>query len=111
MRATVRRRTAGGTDPDGHTIPGAIVDTEIACHLFSPAARAEIANNDVNVVVNELRLLVAYDADVTEQDTIVGIRRNGETIDGRTFRVTFDRRRGWSGLGVAHRALTLEVVS
>lgn len=111
MRATVRRTTAGGTDPDGHTIPAGTVEHEIACHLFAPAARAEIANDDVQVVVNELRLLVAYDADITEQDVIAGVTRNGETIDDRTFRVTFDRRRGWPGLGVAHRALTLEVVT
>ena len=112
MRATVRRAGSGGSaDPDGHTIPGAPEEHEIACHLFTPAARAEISNNDVNVVVNELRLLVAYDADVTEQDTIAGITKDGETIDDRTFRVTFDRRRGWAGLGIAHRAHTLEAVT
>lgn len=111
MVATVVRETADGTDPDGHPIPGSPAEHTIPCHLFSPAARAEISNDDVNVVVNELRLLVAYDADVTEQDTIAGVTQNGETVDGRTFRVTFDRRRGWPGNAIRHRALTLEVVT
>jgi hypothetical protein len=111
MRATVVRDTSGGTDPDQHPIPGEPETHEIACHLFAPAARAEVSNDDVSVVVNELRLLVPYDADVTEQDRISGVTRDGETIDGRTFRITFDRRRGWPTLAIAHRALTLEAIT
>lgn len=111
MRATVVRAAAGPTDPDGHATPGTETTHEIPCHLFAPAARAEVSNDDVNVVVNELRLLVAYDADVTEQDRIAGVTRDGATIDGRTFRITFDRRRGWPSLAIRHRALTLEAVT
>lgn len=111
MRATIVRAAAGETDPDGHPIPGAEATHEIPCHLFAPAARAEISNDDVNVVVNELRLLVELDADVTEQDRIAGVTRDGAPVDPRTFRITFDRRRGWPGLGISHRALTLEAIS
>ncbi len=112
MTATVVRDTEDGTDPDGHPILGSPSEHTVACWLFVPSARAELSNDDVNVVVNELRLLVDYDADVTEQDEIDGvINADGSTVDARRFRITFDRRRGDGRIGISHRALTLEAIT
>lgn len=111
MTATVRRFVSSGTDPDGNPIGDWSDVATIACHLFHPTASAEISNDDVNVVVENPRLLVAFDADVTEQDRINGVTYNGTSIDDRLFRITFDRRRGWPGNAIRHRALTLEAIT
>ena len=111
MTATVSRFTSTGTDPDGNPTGSWTTAGTIACHLFHPTASAEISNDDVNVVVENPRLLVAYDADVTEQDRIAGVTMDGSTVDDRTFRITFDRRRGWPGNAIRHRALTLEAIT
>ena len=111
MTATVERTTATGTDPDGHPTGSPDIHT-VACWVFHPAKTLETAGDEVNVLVDELRMLVAFDADVTENDVITQVTNaNGEVMESRRMKVTGFRRRGDGLIAISHRALTLEAIS
>lgn len=111
MRATVSRFTATGTDPDRQPTGGR-TDHQIPCWLFHPGPTLETTGDDVNVLVDELRMLVPYDADVNDDDEITQVTDlAGTVIEGRRLRVTGVRRRGDGHIAISHRALTLKVVS
>lgn len=111
MRATVQRFTETGTDPDGQPT-GSWASSAIPCWLFHPIATVETRGADVNVLVDELRMLVPYGADILENDEISQVTdASGAVIDSRRMKITGFRRRGDGHIAISHRVLTLEVVS
>lgn len=112
MRATVRRFTASGTDPDGKATGAWATHHVEPCWLFHPGPTTETTGDEVNVLVDEMRLLVGYNADLTVDDEISQVTDlSGAVIESRLMRVTGLRRRGDGHIGISHRAATLEVVS
>lgn len=111
MTATVERKTKTGTDPDGHPMYTTSTHT-VPCWLFHPAKTLETSGDEVNVLVDELRMLVAYDADVTEQDEITSVvNADGASVESRRMKVTGFRHRGDGRIAISHRALSLEAIS
>lgn len=111
MVATVSRVTQTGTDPDGHPI-GSTATHTVPCWLFHPSQTLETAGNEVNVLVDELRMLVPYDADIVENDTVTSVTDgSGNVIEPRTLKITGHRRRGDGRIAISHRALTVEAIS
>lgn len=111
MRATIRRLTTSGTDPDGQ--PTRTPSTHVEpCWLFHPGRAEEVTGPDLNGEADELRMLVGYNADVNTRDEVTQVLDlAGGVIEGRLLRVTGFRRRGDGQIGISHRAVTLEVVS
>lgn len=111
MVATVERTTVTGANPDNQ--PTGTTDThEIPCWLFHPGPTVETRGPEVNVLIDQLRMLVPYGADVVENDEITQVTDlSGTVIEGRRMKVTGFRRRGDGHIGISHRALTLEVIS
>jgi hypothetical protein len=111
MRATVERFTATGTDPDRQPT-GTTSTHEIACWLFQPGPTLETTGESVNVLVDQLRMLVRYDADITDDDEVTQVTDlAGAVIEGRRLKVVGVKRRGDGHIGISHRAISLEVVS
>lgn len=111
MVATIERTTATGSDPDGHPT-GSPASHTVACWVFHPAKTLEASGDEVNVLVDELRMLVDYDADVTENDVVTSVTTNdGAPIESRRMKITGLRRRGDGRIAISHRALTLEAIS
>lgn len=111
MRATVRRFTATGSNPDNQPT-GGWATHEISCWLFHAGPTIETAGDDVNVLRDELRMLVPYNADITDDDEVLQVTDlAGAVIEGRKMKVIGAKRRGDGHIAISHRALTLEVVS
>jgi hypothetical protein len=111
MRATVRRFSATGADPDGHAT-GSWDTHEIPCWLFHPGPTEETHGEDVNALVDELRMLVGYEGDIVAGDEVTLVTDlSGATIESRTLKVTGLRRRGDGHIGISHRAVSLQAIS
>ena len=111
MLATVRRFTASGADPDGHAT-GTWNTSEIPCWLFHPGPTEESHGEAVNALVDELRMLVGYEADIAAGDEVSAVTDlSGAVIESRLLRVTGLRRRGDGHIAISHRAVSLQAIS
>lgn len=87
-RATIRRATFAGDDWNGDG-PATWADhlTDLPCRVWATAGRELVANADTPVVVEDLRMLVTLDTDVTDKDQIGAVTARGAPVlAGATIR-------------------------
>lgn len=87
-RATTQRPSSG-TDTWGTPDVPEWNDrlTDLPCRLWTSAGREVIANTSTIVVVEDLRMIVTVDTDVTEQDRISAVTdRGAELVAGASIR-------------------------
>lgn len=106
-RATVLRNTATGRDARNAKRPPVWVEQEdpLHCRVWSSqtAGTRTVEGTDVNVVFEDLRMMVALEADVTTADRIGSIvDRRGTSISSTPLRIDSDVL-----IPGSHRELTL----
>jgi hypothetical protein len=82
------------------------LEDPLPCRLWSRTERT-VEGPDVNVVVEDLRMMVPLDADLTTADRIDGVTdRRGRVIDDRILRIDADQ-----VIPGSHRELMLTAIA
>lgn len=87
-RATIRRATSSGDDWNGDGPPTwADHLTDVPCRVWAAAGREIVANADTPVVVEDWRMIVTLDTDVTDTDQVGAVTdRGAPVLAGATIR-------------------------
>lgn len=130
MRASVQRAVS----PTAHISPGEMlqfdgytysgspsadippsvvsVDSDLPCFVYGRIEQS-VVSDDTTLTIGDYTMIVELDADIAEHDEVVSVRdiMGRDFLSDKRMRVLKDiPRTSWTGGGLRHRELMLEVV-